>query len=152
MAQCLYSHDKRESDGPPGPYKKIRASVADSRAALCRQIANSNQDWVTAALPRLVQFYTLCLDPLAKSRLHDHYRDLGGEADETQLLRKVALFYRVYENDGNNLLQKPDGSPWQSEEEIWDCWAGFAGSEAEAERICHAMDAVFRPLAQQMAA
>lgn len=137
---------------PQALTKKIRASVADSRATLCRQIANSNQDWVMADLPRLIQYYTFGLDSLTKCQLHDHYRDLGGEADETQLLRKVALFYRIYENDGNNLLQKPDGSLWKNEEEIWNCWAGFTGSETEAGRICDAMEAVFRPLVEKMAA
>ncbi len=137
---------------PQALTKKIRASVVDNRATLCRQLASANQDWVTAALPRLIQYYTFGLEPSVKQQLHDHYRDLGGEADETQLLRKVALFYRVYENDGNNLLQKPDASLWKNEEEIWNCWAGFTGSETEAGRICDAMDAVFRPLVQQMAA
>jgi hypothetical protein len=89
---------------------------------------------------------------LVKQQLHDHYRDLGGEADETQLIRKITLFNRIYENDGTHLLQKPDGSLWKSEDEIWDCWAGFAGSETEAGRICDAMDAVFRPLVEKMAA
>jgi hypothetical protein len=132
--------------------KKIRASITESREVRSRQMADKNRDWVMAALPRLIQNFTYGVYIHVREELNAHYRQLGGESDENQLFRKISLFFRVYENNGDNLLQKPDNSLWENEDEIWECWAGFAGSETEAKRVWRTMEAVFRPLAQKYAA
>lgn len=46
---------------------------------------------------------------------------------------KISIFDRVYEGDG---LFKPNSASWRSEDELWDCWVAFAGSEPETGRIC----------------
>lgn len=142
--------DKNQTDRQ-GLEKKIRTSVTESREVSFRQKAKKNSEWVMRALPRLIQDLTYGVYIHVNEELNEQYRQLGGDTDEIQLFHKISLFFRIYEHNGNNLLQKPDDSLWKNEDEIWECWAGFAGSETEAKRICRTMEAVFRPLAQEWA-
>lgn len=66
-----------------------------------------------------------------------------------ELIKKIMLFYRIYESDKKEPLRKPDGGIWKDEDEIWECWIGFAGSEQEAKRVCRTMENIFRPLGKE---
>jgi len=35
---------------------------------------------------------------------------------------------------------------YKKDDEIWDCWIAYSGSESEAELVCKSMEAVFHPL------
>ena len=48
-------------------------------------------------------------------------------------------------------LEKPDGGLWQDDDEIRECWMGYAGSEKEAERIFQALEIVLPEVKSQMA-
>jgi hypothetical protein len=76
---------------------------------------------------------------------------MGGTNAEKELIKRIILFQRVYDCDERDLMRKPNGETWKSEDEIWECWTGFAGSEEEAKRVCRTMEAVFRPLVKEMA-
>ena len=80
-------------------------------------------------------------------KLYEEYRQGGGEDQENGLIRKITLFARICESEG---LLKPTGARWLSEEEVWDCWEAFSGSESEAKRVCTAMEKVLIPLKQEL--
>jgi hypothetical protein len=79
--------------------------------------------------------------------LFKDYLQRGGEETEAELIRKINLFVRLYESDG---LVKPNGAAWQSEDELWDCWIAFAGSESEGKRICETIKQVLLPLKEDI--
>lgn len=83
---------------------------------------------------------------LVAGELYPDYRARGGEDVEDGLIRKIQLFSRIYNSDEPDNLLKPDGNRWQSEDDVWDCWIAYAGSETEARRVCQSMEAVLRPL------
>jgi hypothetical protein len=76
---------------------------------------------------------------------------MGGTGAETELIKRIILFQRVYDCNKQDLMRKPDGGIWKSEDEVWECWIGFAGSEEEAKKVCRTMETVFRPLVNEMA-
>jgi len=129
---------------------KLSRAYEECQISYCRNLARHNRDWVQAALPRLLFDFKRTLFRDVRVHLLPAYRENGGEDSEDDLVRKIMLFYRVLDNCESGDLLKPNGLCWQDEDEIWDCWIGFAGSEAEAKRICRTLGAVLLPLAERM--
>ena len=131
-----------------GLRKKLRASVEDRKTAIRRELTRKNNDWINTALPRLIQDFQYGLYTRVEDHLYNRYRKMGGQSEGKDLIRKIMTFYRIYENKDNNPMIKPNGKAWKDEDEIWDCWVGFAGAEDEAVRVCRTMESVFRPLGE----
>jgi len=112
-------------------------------------LKRKNSQWVEPMIPRMLFDFTHGLYERVGDSLYSDYRSRGGDDTEENLIRKIQLFNTVYDTGIPESLSKPDGSKWENEDEIWDCWAAFAGSESEAERVCQTMDAVFRPLSKE---
>lgn len=143
--------DKHKKIDGEGLKKKLLSSIGDRKEMIRKELVNKNGAWVNAAIPRLIQNFRRSFYLKVGDRLFEHYHKMGGGISEDELIRKINQFQRVYENNDDNLMQKPDGGLWKDEDEIWECWVGFAGGEEEAKRICRTMNAVFRPLADEMA-
>lgn len=131
--------------------KKLTASINERREIIRQELVRKNNPWIEAVLPRRIQVFIRGLYLHVSDRLYDVYRENGGKDTEKGLIKKLQQFHRIYENDGRDELLKPNGSRWKNDDEIWECWLAFAGTEAEAKRICRTMEAVFRPLAKEMA-
>lgn len=129
-----------------GLKKKLLSSITERKEVIRKALVHKNSVWVNAAMPRLTQDFLRGLYPRVEDRLYEQYRQIGGADEEKELIKKIILFQRVYDFEKQDLMRKPDGGTWESEDEIWECWIGFAGSEEEAKRICRTMEAVFRPL------
>jgi len=132
--------------------KKIDAAIDERREALRRESVRKNSAWVKAALPRLCQDFRRGIFHRVADRLMTAYRALGGVENEEGLVVKSMIFQCIFDNPGEDPLAKPDGGRWKDEDEIWECWVGFAGSESEAKRVCEALNTVLRPLRQEVAA
>ncbi|BBO82306.1 hypothetical protein [Desulfosarcina ovata] len=126
--------------------KKVAALVDEARTQTRKELVRRNQHWVLSNIPRRVHDFKYGLYNHVREKLYHEYQNIGGEDSEKNLIRKIALFNRVLENCNHEDLLKPDGSGWKNEDEIWQCWIGFAGSEPEAHRVCRTMDSVFRDL------
>lgn len=126
--------------------KKLTASINEHRKLIRQELVRKNNPWIEAVLPRRIQVFKHGLYLRVADRMYDVYRENGGEDTEKGLIKKIQQFHRIYENDG----LKPNGSRWK-DDEIWECWIAFAGTEAEAKRVCRTMESVFRPLAKEMA-
>ncbi len=75
------------------------------------------------------------------------YQEAEGADSHAGFIRKMAQFYTVCLTTEPRGLTRSDGINWQSEEEIWECWLSFAGSEEEAGLVMGAMDSVLRAAA-----
>ncbi len=138
-----------QKDGTPDREelkKKLSASFSERKKAEREELKHKNSQWVEPMIPRMLFDFTHGLYERVGASLYSDYKARGGDDTEQNLLRKIQLFNSVYDTGNPESLSKPDGSKWGSEDEIWDCWAAFAGSESEAERVCQTMDAVFRPI------
>ncbi|MFH0727732.1 MAG: hypothetical protein V2B19_15495 [Pseudomonadota bacterium] len=131
--------------------KKLTSSIAERKAMIRKELAQRNLEWINAAMPRLVQNFYRGLHARVADALYPKYRQEGGEDNEDGLIKKMMLFNRVYETVPSDDLLRPDGGKWKREDDIWDCWVGFTGSETEARRVCRTMEAVFHPLIKEMA-
>lgn len=126
--------------------RKLANAVEESKERIRKDLVRKNRQWVLSRIPRRVHDFKYGLYKHVKERLYQEYQNNGGEDSEQNLVKKIALFNRVLENCSREDLSKPDGNAWKNEDEIWQCWIGFAGSEGEAHRVCRTMDAVFRDL------
>ena len=126
--------------------QKITDAVGDRKARIRENLVRRNRKWVLSSIPRRIHNFKYGLYNHVKEKLYPEYQRSGGEDSEQNLIKKIALFNQVLENCDRADRMKPDGNQWRNEDEIWQCWIGFAGSEAEALRICRTMDAVFRDL------
>jgi hypothetical protein len=134
-----------------GLKKKLLSSITERKEIIRKDLIRKNSVWVNPAMPRLIQDFRGGLYLQVEDRLYEQYRQMGGTDDEKALTKKITLFQRVYDHDKEDPMRKPDGGTWRNEDEIWECWIGFAGSEEEAKRVCHTMEAVYRPLINEMA-
>ncbi len=75
------------------------------------------------------------------------YEEEGGADSQASFIRKVAQFYTVCLTTEPRGRTRPVGAIWQNEDEIWECWLSFAGSEEEAGRVMVVLDSVFNPAA-----
>ena len=126
--------------------QKLINAVGEGRERIRKELVRKNQQWVLSNIPRRIHDFKYGLYNHVKEKLYQEYQDIGGEDSEPNLIKKIALFNRVLENCNQKDLKKPDGNSWRNEDEIWQCWIGFAGSESEAHRVCKTMDAVFTDL------
>ena len=143
--------NKNKKTDKEGLKKKLLASIAERKEILRKELVRKNSTWVNAAQPRMIQDFRYGLYPWVEDRLYAQYSQMGGTDAEKELITRITLFRRIYECDKQDLMRKPNGGIWKSEDEIWECWIGFAGSEEEAKRVCRTMEAVFRPLVKVMA-
>lgn len=141
---------KKKTD-KEGLKKKLLTSIAECKEVIRKELVRKNSAWVNAAMPRLIQDFLRGLYPWVEDHLYEQYGQMGGTDAEKELIKRIILFQRVYACDKQDLMRKPNGETWKSEDEIWECWTGFAGSEEEAKRVCRTMEAVFRPLVKEMA-
>jgi hypothetical protein len=130
--------------------EKLRACINEGKDIIRKKLVRKNNSWVQAALPHLIQDFNRGLYQRMSHNLYPDNTARGGEDTEKGLIKKIFTFYRVYEYDESDELLKPDGSRWESEDEIWNCWAGFAGSESEAQRVCSTIENVFRPVSEEL--
>ena len=106
-----------------------------------------NSDWVNAVLPQYIQDFRRGLYERVADRLYPAYRQTGGASEEKELIKKIMTLIRLYENNGQDALSRPDGKRWHNDDEIWECRVAFAGSESEAKCIGRTMQLIFKPLA-----
>lgn len=133
-----------------GLKKKLLSSITERKEVIRKELVHKNRAWVDAAMPRMTQDFMRGLYLRVENHLYEQYRQMGGTDEEKELLKNIILFQRVYDSEKQDLMRKPGGGTWKNEDEIWECWIGFAGSEEEAKRICRTMEAVFRPLVKEM--
>ncbi len=126
--------------------QKLTNLVQECKERRRKNLVQKNQDWVYSGVPRRIHDFKYGLYNHIKDTLYQEYRNKGGEDTEPNLIKKITLFNQVLENCTKEDLPKPNGDRWKSEDEIWQCWVGFAGSENEAFRVCQTMNAVFRDL------
>jgi hypothetical protein len=126
--------------------QKLINMVEECKDRLRKELVRKNQYWVSSNIPRRIHDFKYGLYNHVKERLYQEYQDNGGEDSEPNLIKKIAVFNRVLDNFDHAELLKPDGTAWRNEDEIWQCWVGFAGSEDEARRVCRTMDIVFKAL------
>lgn len=111
-------------------------------------LTSSNASWINPLLPRMIQDFRRGLLQRVNNLLHEDYQQRGGDESEGDLIKKINIFLCVYKDDG---LVKPNGAQWTSEDEIWDCWVAFCGSEEEAKRVCSNIESVLLPLRDEIA-
>ena len=126
--------------------QKLTNVVKECKERTQKELVRKNRHWVLSNIPRRIHDFKYGLYNHVKEKLYQEYQSNGGEDSEPNLIKKIALFNRVLENCDQADLLKPDGNAWRNEDEIWQCWIGFAGSEPEAHRVCRTMDAVFKDL------
>lgn len=126
--------------------KKLSSSIRERKGVLRKNLVRRNSGWILAAIPRMIQDFYLGIYQLAKPDLYTHYVQKGGQDSENTMIWKMMLLQRIYMHDGDDILKKPNGNNWQDEDEIWECWVGFAGSEEEAVRIQQTLEEIFRPI------
>jgi hypothetical protein len=126
--------------------RKIKTAIIEDKKRNGEELIRKNKSWIEPAIPRLINDFKKGLYLKVDHQLYDTYKEKGGEDTEDGLIRKMLLFYRIYETKDNQDLLKPDDRNWHSEDEIWDCWVAFSGSEFEAKRVCATMNTVMRPL------
>jgi len=115
---------------------------------ICREwLIKSNSSWIQPFLPRMIQAFRNGIYEKVGDELVAEYRQRGGEESETDIIRKINLFARIYDSEG---LSKPDGNRWQDENELWDCWVAFSESEIEAKRLCATLSAVLPRVREEL--
>jgi hypothetical protein len=128
--------------------RKLTASLQEGKRQIREELKKRNGPWVESLNTALTRYFFAWNRGRVAEELFDTYTEAGGEASEADLMEKVAFFNTIYDTRGEENLTKPDGGKWQSEDEMWECWVGYAGSEKEAKRVCRTMDKVFRPMVQ----
>lgn len=126
---------------------RLVACVKNGRKIYLEWLINNNNAWIQPFLPRMIVDFRRGVYERVANRLYADYEEREGEDTEDDLIKKINLFVRIYESEG---LLKPDGTNWKSEDEIWDCWVAFSGSESEAKRICLTIGAVLVPLREEL--
>ena len=126
---------------------RLIACVKNGKRINREWLIERNNAWIQPPLPRMIHDFRYGLYERVSDRLYADYRERGGEDTEKEMIKKINLFARIYEGEG---FLKPDGTTWKSEDEIWDCWIAFSGSESEAKRICLTIKAVLLPLREEL--
>lgn len=127
--------------------KSLSPAVERGRKFYQEWLVKNNSPWITPFLPRMIHDFRHGIYERVRDELYNYYREIGGETPEKDLVKKINLFSRLYEGDG---LTKPGDALWTDEDEIWDCWVAFSGSETEAKRICDTMETVLIPLKEEL--
>ncbi|WDP91349.1 MAG: hypothetical protein HUN04_17250 [Desulfobacter sp.] len=132
--------------------KKILTAIEDHKGQLRKALVHKNHDWIMAGLARRLQNFRFYLYPRVRETLMTTYRDMGGESDEARLIRHIVLFSHIFDHDRTPLFKRLGSGEFAPDDQAWECWIGFTGSEDESRRLCRTMEAVFNPLAQDRAA
>ena len=130
--------------------KKLAQSLNDQKKRLRESLVQKNGKWIYPVLPRMVFDFHHGLYQRMSDRLYPEYKAKGGEDSEKGLIEKIHMFDRICESEDPDAFLKPDGSQWKGKDEIWDCWVGLAGSEAEADRICATLETVLPPVSEAL--
>jgi hypothetical protein len=123
---------------------KLRSSLEESKKQVRKELKRRNGSYVAARVPALVGSFFRWQEGTLTNEVFEEYCAQGGEEPEKGLLQKIAEFYTICDTTEPGGLIRADGKIWESEDEIWECWVGFAGSEDEARRVCLSMNTVLR--------
>ena len=126
---------------------KLRQAVENGKKQYWEYLVKKNSSWIKPYLPRMIYDFKNGIYQRIRHILYEDYKRRGGQDKEDELIKKINIFVKLYENEG---VIKADGTEWISEDEIWDCWCAFCGSEEEAERICKTMESVIVPLRDEL--
>jgi hypothetical protein len=130
----------------PAMERKLRASLGEAKKQIREELKRKNGVWVASRAPALVgRFFQWQEGQLAED-LHEVYTVQGGDDSETGLINKAAQFLTICDTTESNGLERADGARWENEDEIWECWIGFAGSEEEAKVVVRSLEKVFKVL------
>ena len=129
---------------------KLAESVNEGKKRVRESLMAKNGKWIYPALPRMVFDFNHGLYERMSDTLYPEYESRGGEDTEEGLIKKIHIFDRICESEDPDAFLKPDGTQWKGKDEIWDCWVGFAGSEAEADRICETLETVLPPVSEDL--
>jgi len=110
-------------------------------------LIRNNAPWIEPFLPRIIYDFRHGVYERINQILYGSYKEEGGCDTEDDLIKKINLFMMIYESEG---LVKPDGASWRNEDELWDSWVAFAGTETAAKRICRTMEMVILPLKEEI--
>lgn len=127
--------------------KVLKTAIGRGKATLREWLISSNISWIHPFLPKMIQDFKYGFHQRITDTLYTDYRQRGGEETEKELIKKINLFIRIYESEG---LIKPCGASWLSDDELWDCWVAFSGSESEAMRVCSTIENVIIPLREKL--
>ncbi len=127
--------------------KELSSIVEKGKKFYQEWLVKNNSPWILPSLPRMMHDFRYGIFKRVGDELYKNYREMGGNNTEEDLMKKINLFSRIYEGEG---LIKPEGSLWNDEDEIWDCWIAFSGSEEEAKIICLTMEKVLIPLKEEL--
>ncbi len=123
---------------------KLLSSLEDSKKKIRRELKRQNGSYVVARVPALVGFFFRWQDGALSNEAFDAYCSQGGEEPVNSFIQKVAEFYTICDTKEPGGLERNDGKYWQSDDEIWECWISFAGSEEEANRVCQSLEIVLK--------
>ncbi|MGD9162692.1 MAG: hypothetical protein PVG39_30080 [Desulfobacteraceae bacterium] len=128
--------------------KKTFSAIAEKGSKFYQEwLIKNNSSWILPFLPRMIHDFRYGIFERVGDDLYNYYKEIGGNNTEEDLLKKINLFSRIYEGEG---LSKPEGTLWNDEDEIWDCWIAFTGSEEEAKIVCRTMEKVLVPLKKEL--
>ncbi|MFH0782372.1 MAG: hypothetical protein V2B20_10545 [Pseudomonadota bacterium] len=127
--------------------QKLRNGLTEAKRQIREELKRKNVDWVSNGVQSLTGGYSGWRRGKTINDLFFVYHERGGIDSEAGFVRKMAQFYTVCQTTEPRGLTRPDGVCWEAEDEMWECWLGFAGSEEEARRVMDAMDSVLRAAA-----
>jgi hypothetical protein len=128
----------------PALERKLQASIGEAKRQVREELKRKNGSWVASRAPALAGRFFRWQEGQIAEDLFEVYSVQGGKDTETGLMNKAAQFVTICDTTEPDGLGRADGESWQSEDEIWECWVGFAGSEEEARRVVRSMVMVFR--------
>jgi len=138
---------KGQEPNTPEMKRSLAPHVERGRNTYHDWLIRNNSPWLIPFLPGMVHEFMHGIYERVTDQLYNFYKQAGGDDPEDDLIKKINMFSRIYQSEG---LIKPEGTPWISEDEIWDCWVAFSGSEAEAKRICRTLEAILLPLREEL--
>ena len=125
--------------------QKLSNGLAEAKKQIREELKRRNTDWVTKGVATLTGGYYGWRGGKTIKEMFLAYQEAEGADDQAGFIRKMAQFYSVCLTAEPQGLTRPDGVVWQNEDEIWECWLSFVGSEEEAGRVMGAMESVLRP-------
>ena len=131
----------------PALERKLLGSISEAKRQIREELKRKNGSWVASRAPALAGRFFRWEEGRIAEDLFEVYTVRGGADTEVGLINKAAQFLTICDTTEPDGLVRADGESWHSEDEIWECWVGFAGSEEEAKRVSRSLDMIFRPQA-----
>jgi|WetSurMetagenome_2_1015567.scaffolds.fasta_scaffold321133_1 hypothetical protein len=131
----------------PALERKLQASIGDAKKQLREELKRKNGTWVASRAPAQAGRFFRWQEGQMAEDLFEVYTVQGGEDTEAGLIKKAAQLITIYDTTEPDGLVRADGESWHSEDEMWECWVGFAGSEDEARRVFRSLDIILKPQA-----